>query len=330
MSYASTVLADGATTYWRLGEPSGTNANDETANNRDGTYVGSPTLGVTGLLTGDSNTAVTLDGSTQWLTVADSSSYRASGTASMSAEVWVNHTPDATFRRVISCANASAFGWELVSASATTSFTRKDVTTTDDLGTGSSLSAGRHYLAITYNGTSMRLYIDSVEILGSPITSARSLPADSTFRLGVYGPVDASSFNGTLDEFAFYGGVVLSAAQILNHWTLGTTISTPVWVSPADTVPMGLTPVLVFTSPVSTSAQHFELQLDTANTFNTANLRDLNTQTSQVGWEYFDGSVWQPFPSSGLPANKSGNNVRHTVQTALSMTTWYRQVRAGV
>ena len=108
------------------------------------------------------------------------------------------------------------------------------------------------------------------------------------------------------------------------------TPTVPQWVSPADTAAMGLTPVLVFTSTVSASAQHFELQLDTASSFNSGNLRDLNTQTSQTGWEYFDGSVWQPFPSTGLPSGNSGNQVRHTVQSALSMTTWYRQVRAGV
>ncbi|MBE3072480.1 MAG: PKD domain-containing protein, partial [Acidobacteria bacterium] len=39
--------------YWRVGEASGTNAADVMGAN-DGTYVGSPTLGVAGLLTGDS------------------------------------------------------------------------------------------------------------------------------------------------------------------------------------------------------------------------------------------------------------------------------------
>jgi hypothetical protein len=41
-----------------MGEPSGTNANDETGNS-DGAYVNIPILGVTGVLTGDADTAVT-------------------------------------------------------------------------------------------------------------------------------------------------------------------------------------------------------------------------------------------------------------------------------
>ena len=47
--------------YWRLGESSGNVAVDETGN-YNGTYVGTPTLGVDGLLVGDADTAVTFDG----------------------------------------------------------------------------------------------------------------------------------------------------------------------------------------------------------------------------------------------------------------------------
>lgn len=48
MAYRDEVLADSPVGYWRLGEASGTVANDETANNRDGTYINTPTLGVAG------------------------------------------------------------------------------------------------------------------------------------------------------------------------------------------------------------------------------------------------------------------------------------------
>ena len=59
--------------------------------------------------------------------------------------------------------------------------------------------------------------------------------------------------------------------------------------------------------------------------------RDLVTNGSQTGWEYdAGGGTWTAFPGTGLPANKSGNQVRHTVQSALSASTWYRRVRAGV
>lgn len=62
MTYESEVLADNPLIYWRLGEPSGTTAADLSGNGNDGTYNGAVTLGTTGLLTGDVDTAVTFDG----------------------------------------------------------------------------------------------------------------------------------------------------------------------------------------------------------------------------------------------------------------------------
>jgi hypothetical protein len=61
------VLGLSPIAYWRLGEASGTSAADASGNGHTGTYVGSPTLGVAGLLTGDADTAVTF-GSGKYVT----------------------------------------------------------------------------------------------------------------------------------------------------------------------------------------------------------------------------------------------------------------------
>lgn len=61
-SYRDTIVAQKPLAYWRLGESSGTTAVDEMGN-FDGTYEGSPTLGAAGAIDGDSDTAVTFDGS---------------------------------------------------------------------------------------------------------------------------------------------------------------------------------------------------------------------------------------------------------------------------
>ena len=103
----------------------------------------------------------------------------------------------------------------------------------------------------------------------------------------------------------------------------------PTWTTPADTVSMSTTPELKFNSPASAVAQHFYLQLDTANTFATGNLRTLDSSTSQTDWAYWDGAAWTAMPSDGLPIAKSGNEIRYTVTSALSSATWYRRVRAG-
>jgi hypothetical protein len=74
---------------------------------------------------------------------------------------------------------------------------------------------------------------------------------------------------------------------------------------------------------------HFNLQLDTAGTFDTGSLRDVMTTVDLTGWDYWDGATWQAVTSGGVPAIYAGNEARYTVPTALAAGTWYRRVRAG-
>lgn len=76
--YQAEVLADNPFLFYRLGENSGTVADDLSGNMHDGTYTASPTLGVPGVGT-SSDTAVTFDGATQY--VAAPASANAFGSA---------------------------------------------------------------------------------------------------------------------------------------------------------------------------------------------------------------------------------------------------------
>lgn len=104
----------------------------------------------------------------------------------------------------------------------------------------------------------------------------------------------------------------------------------PTWVSPADGVPMSNNPVLVFLMPMANAPQHFWLELDTADTFDTGNLRIRRSDLSQTSWEYWDGGAWVVVPAGGVPVAYVGNEARFTVETPLAVGTWYRRVRAGV
>ncbi|MCJ7692985.1 MAG: hypothetical protein MUO22_06170, partial [Sedimentisphaerales bacterium] len=61
-AYVDVVDALNPLGYWRLGESSGTTATDR-AGSYNGTYSGGVTLGTTGALSGDSDTAASFDGS---------------------------------------------------------------------------------------------------------------------------------------------------------------------------------------------------------------------------------------------------------------------------
>lgn len=105
---------------------------------------------------------------------------------------------------------------------------------------------------------------------------------------------------------------------------------TATWVSPADGATHSATPELVFLMPAMSGTKlHFQIQLDTVDTFDGANLRTYTSFLNNTGWEYWDGDEWLQVPTTGVPMAFSGNEARLTVPSALTNGTWYRRVRAG-
>jgi len=102
-----------------------------------------------------------------------------------------------------------------------------------------------------------------------------------------------------------------------------------VWTTPGNGVSIGSTDPLRFYMPtICPSPMHFNMQLDTSSSFNSGNLRDLNSYVDQAGWEYWNGGSWVAVPSTGVPVTYLGNEARYTPQTELTSATWYRRVRA--
>ena len=89
-AYSNQVLADEPLAYWRLGEPSGTSAADASGNGNTGTYGGSPTLGATGALAGDTDTATSFDGVNDNVSVPNNAALNLNG--SFSIEFWAKQT----------------------------------------------------------------------------------------------------------------------------------------------------------------------------------------------------------------------------------------------
>jgi len=86
--YASEVLADSPTAYWRLDETSGSTAADSSGNGNTGTYTGSPSLGATGALAFETpNLATDFDGSNDYV---DLSFNLNPANTSLTIELWAN------------------------------------------------------------------------------------------------------------------------------------------------------------------------------------------------------------------------------------------------
>jgi len=162
---------------------------------------------------------------------------------------------------------------------------------------------------------------------GSPSTSISVAIQYSGSNVGsalMYAIADASEVTAFTGTGTFVSSAWNGVAAIYNPESSG-----PVWTTPADLAAMGTTPELKFTGPTFTGTQHYWLELDTANTFDTGSLRTYRTDVSQTDWDYWNGSGWTPFPAGGMADTYSGNEVRLSVTSALSVNTWYRRVRAS-
>jgi len=218
--YRSTILADSPVAYWRLGESSGSTASDEIGSS-DGTYGGGVTLGVTGALSGDSNTSISLAGSsTRYDGVTVSSLTTASYSSGITIELWVNW--DST--------NYSGFGIEAYRDSNNRIFLdTRDSTPHWDFrisGTwysnvGAGFQNGWHLYAFTHDGTNAKTYRDGV-LQNTQSASATTFDPTS---MGIgQGSAGYNVFTGGIDEAAIYNSA-LSATELLAHYTAGA--STP-------------------------------------------------------------------------------------------------------
>lgn len=214
MTYSSEVLADSPLAYWRLGESSGTTMLDSSSNGRNGTYQGGPSLGATGLLLDDSNTAVVFDGvddvslvpAAAWMTAP-----------SFTAEAIFSPSTIAAGAGTIVCRNGAGPVWILRREGAKilgyvfAGGLFKSITSTTTLVAGL-----RYHAVLTYDGSTLRLYVGgsfetslAVTGLSTATTSPVSIGANSL-------ATPSECFAGTIDEVAFYGSA-LSAGRLAAH-----------------------------------------------------------------------------------------------------------------
>jgi hypothetical protein len=317
MTYESEVLADSPRGYWKLGEASG-NPQDSSGNARHVTAVnGTPTYGQAGPISGTN--AILFDGTTENFTVPDQAGLDLGDVFTIEAWVKRGSAGGAIVGKGNGayCLRMLSTGETLLLSSDTAEIVQSTIAVP---------STGWHHIVATKSGATCRLYIDSANVTGT-VTNATCI--DSAFDLVIGGDHGGNQdyFDGTIGQVAVYA-TALSSTRVSVHYAAASVI-VPVWTTPADSVAMGTTPQLQFTSPASSLPQHFQLQLDTVNTFNSGSLRTVDSTVSQSGWTYYNGSSFVALPSSGLPAASSGAEIRYTVSPALAAGTWYRRVRAG-
>jgi RHS repeat-associated protein len=225
--YAAQVLADNPVGYWRLGEASGTTANDISGNADNGVYSGGVTLGVTGALDGESATAATFNGTSGAVGIPDSTALRLNG--NFSIEFWAKQDSFVGTKPVViakggggSIGNGYAI-YAVSDGSGQYSLTLKRdnvtySTNNNSLSTGSAYT----YFVVTYDGSHVRWYVNG----SLQTTTAASFATDTNAGNVEIGTMGTSNYaNDTIEDVALYS-TTLTSTQISNDYTIGTTIPT--------------------------------------------------------------------------------------------------------
>ncbi len=233
VGYAGAVSATpGLVSYWRLGEALASSAMDDiTATNNNGTYGTSPTMGITGAITGDSNTAVQFDG--QWPAYATAA--RQLG-GDFSFEFWFKSTQDFSndfgqphctyWWQGAGLIDADVggpgndFGISLCSGKVIAGVGSPDVS----IVTPASYNNGAwHHVVFTRTQASgaIALYLDG-SLAGTATGSVNALDSQPTLNFG-RSAAGANYFAGSLDEVSLYN-TALSGTTIADHHQLGTSI----------------------------------------------------------------------------------------------------------
>jgi hypothetical protein len=208
--YRDVILdTSGLLSYWRLGEPLGSVAFDSKGT-VTGTYTNGVTLSAAGALTVAGDTAASFDGTNDYVSLGDPASLKV---ANPSLEAWVKttDTDGIVFR-------ARWYGIWLRVAGGKAQFGFNDAAaTTHNATSAASVNDNAwHHLAGTYDGATVRLYVDGVQA-GSLATTATVYYGGGGMAIGRDGDADATYLAGTIDEPAVYNRA-LTAAEVKQHF----------------------------------------------------------------------------------------------------------------
>jgi len=213
--YATAVLNDYPSGYWRMGEPSGTTMFDSSILANHGTYLGGVALGAPGAIVSDPNTAATFDGINDTARVPHTASINVGDL--FSAEAWIKRS---TATKSYELFNKGANGLQLVAMSAGSGnqvwLRKAGVTTLARSATGLPVDGAYHHIVATMSGPGTeKIYIDGL-LNTAPVTAPQTL-ATTTFPLTFGGAAGAPA---NYDEFALYDHV-LGAGEVAEHHSAG-------------------------------------------------------------------------------------------------------------
>jgi outer membrane protein assembly factor BamB len=230
-NYASVVLGDNPTGYYRL-DDTGAVAADSSGNGYVGMVGASVQESATGLIVG-SDTAMALPGTATAAGIVSFPEIKAmEPTTNVSLEAWLQ------FSKVPKIYTAAvAYGSDRGDAPFDIFFQSGGTIVAQFNTTGGELEVKgptplavnkTYHIVSTYNGTTGSLYVNGVLVAtGTKSGTLTGYIPKFGFAIGDDAAFADPAFNGTLDEVAIYANQTLTAGQVANHYNAGTTGASP-------------------------------------------------------------------------------------------------------
>jgi formylmethanofuran:tetrahydromethanopterin formyltransferase len=221
MSYAGEVAADAPVLWSRLADTTGTTMT-AIPTTYNGTYTATPTLNVASLVATDTaDRAVTFNGTTQYASFGGATNAALDFTGDVTVEAWIRPStiPAAGVFRTITGRDVT---WLLQIIDNRVQLRVDTVPTANTRVTSpaSAIAANTTYhVAGVRDGTTLRMYINGLEVATAPIVSDPLPTNDTVVRVASFNG-SAEFWAGTIDEPAVYSKA-LSPARIAAHYSEG-------------------------------------------------------------------------------------------------------------
>ena len=222
-AYSDAVLADEPTGYWRLGEPSGTTANDS-AGSSNGVYGPVPDQGADSLVPADpANAAAAFDGDDDRVAVAHAEPIAPA--EQVTVEAWVEPGQldvNGIYSGLV--VKPEAYSLQLNGPRLEFTIMRDTVRYRARAAIGAVEPGETYHLVGTYDGAQVRLYIDGEQVATTALTGEVG-ESDRDLSIGAWRD-GVEHAEATIDDVAVYD-TALSAAQVEDHWEIGSEPPTP-------------------------------------------------------------------------------------------------------
>ncbi|MCX6117212.1 MAG: LamG domain-containing protein, partial [Proteobacteria bacterium] len=223
-SYQDVLLAESPAGYWPLNETTGSTLKDISGLGNNGSYIGSPTLGLSGPIVGETSKSIGLNGVNQYGSIPHTPILDPS--ASWTMEAWIKRDVlghhDSILEKYDWVAGKGGFTLRVATnnrmeAHVVSGLSSQFCTSSSTIA----INTWYHLAAIFNNSTAtLSCFVNGVLESTTNSIATPTLPTTVSLKIGNRGDGSSGFFQGAIAQAALFGQA-LSSAQILTHYNAG-------------------------------------------------------------------------------------------------------------